>query len=98
MATPQDYIELRTRSAFSFLEGCSNPEDLVQAAADLDHPVLQAALPRERDFHERIDVLAEHRPRVVAPPPATRTARPGTERECSLLRENQRTNIKSKKY
>ncbi len=43
MTTPQDYVELRTRSAFSFLEGASNPEDLVQAAADLDHPVLASA-------------------------------------------------------
>ena len=30
MATPQDYVELRSRSSFSFLEGCSNPEDLVE--------------------------------------------------------------------
>ncbi len=43
MATPQDYVELRTRSAFSFLEGCSNPEDLVQAAADLGHSALASA-------------------------------------------------------
>ena len=40
MATPQDYVELRTRSAFSFLEACSNPEDLVQAAAALEYPTL----------------------------------------------------------
>ncbi len=40
MATPHDYVELRARSAFSFLEACSNPEDLVQAAARLDHPAL----------------------------------------------------------
>ncbi|MBJ21965.1 MAG: error-prone DNA polymerase [Deltaproteobacteria bacterium] len=43
MATPRDYVELRTRSAFSFLEGSSNPEDLVQAAVDLDHPLLASA-------------------------------------------------------
>ncbi len=40
MATPRDYIELRTRSAFSFLEACGNPEDLVEAAAALDYPAL----------------------------------------------------------
>lgn len=34
-ASPQDYVELRARSAFSFLEACSNPEDLVDAAAAL---------------------------------------------------------------
>ncbi len=34
-ASPQDYVELRVRSAFSFLEACSNPEDLVDAAAAL---------------------------------------------------------------
>jgi error-prone DNA polymerase len=43
MATPQDYVELRTRSAFSFLEACSNPEDLVQAAAELEYPTLALA-------------------------------------------------------
>lgn len=34
-ASPQDYVELRVRSAFSFLEACSNPEELVDAAAVL---------------------------------------------------------------
>ena len=37
-ATPAaacDYVELRTRSAFSFLEGASSPEDLIAAAPDL---------------------------------------------------------------
>jgi len=43
MATPQDYVELRARSAFSFLEACSNPEDLVQAAAALEYPTLALA-------------------------------------------------------
>jgi error-prone DNA polymerase len=40
MATPQDYVELRTRSSFSFLEGASNPEDLTEAAAALGVPTL----------------------------------------------------------
>ena len=31
---PTDYVELRCRSAFSFLEGASNPEDLAERAAD----------------------------------------------------------------
>ena len=35
-----DYIELRSRSAFSFLEGASNPEDLVERAAELGYPAL----------------------------------------------------------
>jgi error-prone DNA polymerase len=43
MATPQDYIELRARSAFSFLEACSNPEDLALAAAELQYPALALA-------------------------------------------------------
>ncbi|MFZ0888883.1 MAG: error-prone DNA polymerase, partial [Candidatus Binataceae bacterium] len=34
------YIELRARSAFSFLEGASNPEDLVDRAAQLGYPAL----------------------------------------------------------
>jgi len=32
-----DYIELRTRSAFSFLEGASTPEDLAARAAELGY-------------------------------------------------------------
>ncbi|MBW2496950.1 MAG: PHP domain-containing protein, partial [Deltaproteobacteria bacterium] len=43
LASPQDYVELRARSAFSFLEACSNPEDLVEAAAALDMPALALA-------------------------------------------------------
>jgi error-prone DNA polymerase len=39
-AERSDYVELRTRSSFSFLEGASNPEDLVQRAADLGHAAL----------------------------------------------------------
>ena len=35
-----DYIELRCRSAFSFLDACSNPEDLAARAAELDYPAV----------------------------------------------------------
>jgi len=35
-----DYVELRCRSAFSFLDGASLPEDLVAAAAAGDHDTL----------------------------------------------------------
>jgi len=38
-----DYVELRCRSAFSFLEAASNPEDLVARAAELDYPALALA-------------------------------------------------------
>jgi error-prone DNA polymerase len=38
-----DYVELRCRSAFSFLEGASLPEDLVAAAASGDHHTLALA-------------------------------------------------------
>jgi error-prone DNA polymerase len=34
------YIELRTRSAFSFLEGAALPEDLVERAAEFGYPAL----------------------------------------------------------
>ncbi len=37
---PSDYVELRCRSAFSFLEGASNPEDLIDRAAELGYPAL----------------------------------------------------------
>ncbi len=38
-----DYIELRASSAFSFLEAASNPEDLVDRAAELGHSALALA-------------------------------------------------------
>src|SRR5262245_62926353 len=42
-ALAADYVELRCRSAFSFLEGASNPEDLIDRAAELGHPALALA-------------------------------------------------------
>ena len=35
-----EYVELHARSAFSFLEGGSNPEDLVAACAELEMPAM----------------------------------------------------------
>ena len=40
MTTNSDYIELRARSSFSFLEGAATPEDLVDRAAALGYPAL----------------------------------------------------------
>jgi len=40
---PSDYVELRCRSAFSFLEGASNPEDLIDRAAELGYSALALA-------------------------------------------------------
>src|SRR5271157_1083920 len=40
MAATSDYIELRARSAFSFLEGAATPEDMVDRAAELGYPAL----------------------------------------------------------
>ena len=39
----RDYVELRSRSAFSFLDGASNPEDLARRAAELGHARLGLA-------------------------------------------------------
>jgi error-prone DNA polymerase len=38
-----DYVELRCRSAFSFLAGASNPEELAERAAGTGHPALALA-------------------------------------------------------
>jgi error-prone DNA polymerase len=40
---PGDFVELRCRSAFSFLEGASNPEDLAARAAETGHEALALA-------------------------------------------------------
>lgn len=42
-AHPTDYVELRARSAFSFLEGASEPEGLVECAAAQGHRALALA-------------------------------------------------------
>ena len=34
------YVELHARSAFSFLEGASTPEELVAACAELEMPAM----------------------------------------------------------
>jgi error-prone DNA polymerase len=39
----RDYVELRSCSAFSFLEGASNPEELAERAGELEHPALALA-------------------------------------------------------
>src|SRR5256712_14077961 len=41
--TAADYVELRCRSAFSFLAGASLPEDLVERAAALGYDTLALA-------------------------------------------------------
>jgi len=43
MATTTDYVELRCRSAFSFLDGASLPEDVVAAAVESGHCTLALA-------------------------------------------------------
>jgi len=40
---PSDYVELRCRSAFSFLEAASNPEDLADRAAALGYSAMALA-------------------------------------------------------
>ncbi len=40
IGSPSDYVELRCRSAFSFLEASSNPEELIDRAAELEYPAL----------------------------------------------------------
>ncbi len=42
-ASPMDFVELRCRSAFSFLEAASDPEELVERAAALGHDTLALA-------------------------------------------------------
>ena len=44
---PQAYVELRAASAFSFLDGASLPEDLVEEAARREIPAV-ALVDRER--------------------------------------------------
>src|SRR5437763_8839326 len=43
MTSVPDYVELRCRSAFSFLAGASLPEDLVERAAVLGYDALALA-------------------------------------------------------
>ncbi len=40
MGSTTDYVELRSRTAFSFLEGATTPEDLADRAAELGYPAI----------------------------------------------------------
>ena len=55
-----DYIELHAASAFSFLRGCSPPEQLMREAARLDLPALAVLglLARIKGRHRT--VIAHH--------------------------------------
>jgi error-prone DNA polymerase len=46
MEKASDYVELRCRSAFSFLDGASSPEELIDAAAAGGHDTLALGDPR----------------------------------------------------
>src|SRR5215468_6934055 len=59
------YIELRCRSAFSFLAGASVPEDLIARAAELGYPALALGdrdgvygAPRFHQAAKRADIRA----------------------------------------
>ncbi|HET7218432.1 MAG TPA: PHP domain-containing protein, partial [Vicinamibacterales bacterium] len=84
------YIELHTASAFSFLDGASLPEALVQRAAELDYPAL-ALLDRDGVYGIPRFHLAARRAGIKAivgaeltialgarePPPGARASRSG---------------------
>ena len=82
---PSDYVELRCRSAFSFLAGASNPEELVDRAAATGHAALalgdRAGLYGIPRFHQAA-VRAGVRAIVAAGVPVR-----GTGRELLLLVE-----------
>ena len=44
----EDYVEMHARSAFSFLEGASLPEELVSACSELSIPAMALARPERR--------------------------------------------------
>ena len=71
---PSDYVELRCRSSFSFLEAASNPEDLVDCAADHGYPALALA---DRDglygaprFHQAAEAARARDRRQKSRPPS----------------------------
>jgi error-prone DNA polymerase len=83
-----DYVELRCRSAFSFLEASSTPEDLIARAAEQGYPALALAdrgglygAPR---FHQAA-VAAGLRAIVGAEIDLAGTLAPGAERQRLLL-------------
>ena len=60
------YVELRCRSAFSFLQGASLPEDLVHRAAALGYDAIAIG---DRDgVYGAPRAFAAHRPGMSRPP------------------------------
>jgi error-prone DNA polymerase len=81
-----DYIELRCCSAFSFLEGASSPEDLVQRAAELGYPALALAdreglygIPRFHQAAQSAGLRAIVGARLTLEPKAERPTRHATD-------------------
>ena len=91
-----EYFELRTRSSFSFLEGASNPEDLITEAANRGHTAIALGdrdgvygIPRFQQAAVQAGVRAIHGTEVTlqtddAKPRAAREQARG-ERDPSLL-------------
>ncbi len=88
------YVELRSCSAFSFLEGASNPEELITRASDLGYPALALGdrngvygIPRFHQAAVQAGVRAIHGAEVtlstlpLSTPPLERAARERTARE-----------------
>src|SRR5437867_5695946 len=64
-ASMTDYIELHVRSAFSFLEGASTPEELIAAGAELKMPAM-ALLDRDGVYGAARFHLAAKKIRIKA--------------------------------
>jgi len=89
-----DYVELRCASAFSFLAGASNPEDLVERAALTGHRALALAdrdglygIPR---FHQAaaaagLEAIVGARVSLAAQPRGSSPAQPSGSSGCELL-------------
>jgi error-prone DNA polymerase len=71
------YIELHSRSAFSFLEGASLPEDLVAACANLNMPAM-ALLDRDGVYGSPRFHMAAKKARIKAHIGAEVTCEPGS--------------------
>ena len=84
-ASLPQYIELRCRSAFSFLTGASLPEDLVDRAAALDYPALALG-----DRVQPLDLAQLHRARLQGIVEVT-------ERACYAIRQHHRLGLEQRR-
>src|SRR6266542_1263250 len=99
-----NYIELRSRSAFSFLEGASTPEELIAACVELKMPAMALldrnglyGVPRFHLAAEKVGIKAHIGAEISVQSPKSKVQSPAQNKRTLDVRHWSRT-IKSRQF